>query len=165
MRRRQDTRLRRTEFTVHTDFRLTQLLCRICSAHPRHPGRSIPIDCLKERPREHRQAGYWLAAAHWPPKGLLAFNPRSVTRSCVPGHRCIIDGPAVPIMAKKPARASFGLKVGRSVRAVLPPPEKWGSSWLVRRSWRFRRYRSRPRECTCCAGIQLSRSEPISIGL
>ena len=97
------------------------------------------------------------AASHWLFRGLTAYNPGLATLSYVQGYRCIIAVPNCPIMARKPAPASFGLKgIARCGQALRRYPQRVQCR-AVRTSWRFRRYRFWTRECACRADMKLSK--------
>lgn len=70
-----------------------------------------------------RQAGRSLTTARWLPKGLTDYNPRSATRSCVPGNRRVII-PRSIVKRKKACLILFSGKMDRSAQAdtyVCPP--------------------------------------------
>lgn len=83
-------------------------LCRICSSPPAHMGT--------------RQAGWSLTAAHWLPRGLTDYNPRSATRSDVPGNRRVII-PHSMVKRKRGRFISFSGKMHRSAQAGPLPPQ------------------------------------------
>ena len=57
-----------------------------------------------------------LTAAHWLPRGLTDYNPRSATRSDVPGNRCVII-PHSMVKRKRGRFNSFSGKMHRSAQA------------------------------------------------
>ena len=82
---------------------------RICSSPPAHMGT--------------RQAGQSLTTTRWLPRGLTDYNPRSATRSDVPGNRGVII-PRSIVKRKKACLILFSGKMDRSAQAdtyVCPP--------------------------------------------
>lgn len=61
-----------------------------------------------------RQAGQSLTTTRWLPRGLTDYNPRSATRSVVPGNRRII----IPRSIVKRKRACFGSFSGKMDRSA-----------------------------------------------
>ena len=105
-----------------------------------------------EIPEGTQQTGRWQRPLTGSARVLLFTTQVVATRSDAPGHRCIII-PCVPIMARSLPLAD-GL-ILESERPCFLPTESCslGADGLaVRVSWRFPRMRSRPQECTCCAG-------------
>ena len=62
-----------------------------------------------------RQAGRLLTTTRWLPRGLTDYNPRSATRSVVPGNRRIII-PRSIVKRKRACLGSFSGKMDRSVQ-------------------------------------------------
>ena len=63
---------------------------------------------------EHGRRAVGISAAHWEPEGLTDYNPRSATRSVVPGNRRII----IPRSIVKRKRACFGSFSGKMDRSA-----------------------------------------------
>lgn len=110
----------------------------------------------ERRFREHGRR----AAGRQPLTGLSRVSLLS-TQEKSPGLSCRATGVSLmtPLSApgEKACRGFFLAERGRSLRAARPPLQT-ESGQTAHRSWRFRRDRSRTRECTCRAGIQLSRN-------
>ena len=63
-----------------------------------------------------------LTAAHWLHRGLTDYNPRSATRSDVPGNRGVII-PRSMVKCKRGRFNSFSGKMHRSAQAGTLPPQ------------------------------------------